>query len=150
LSAYTTRASLLKKVNAKRLAQMADDTNPNADITDATVIAIIDQVIADASAQADLILQGALDMTDGDNTTSIEPAVADITLYRLFNRNSYSRENPFAVIYDDAIKTLRMVAKGTYKATTTDRAKAAYITYTTDRERIFGRNTDSDDPLSEL
>lgn len=139
MSAYTTIAALSKRIDPQFLAELADDENATADISDATVVGILDQAITDASALIDSYLLGHWDMTASSNTAMAEPHCANIALYYLYGRQHHShQDNPKAAIYEQTMAWLREAQKGRrHSSADPQRPGVLVTTNTTIGNRVF-------------
>ena len=144
MSSYTTIDGLLKRMDAKTLSQLTDDTDtstPSYETTAATAVA--NQAISDASFIVDGYVIGHIDMTDGTNQARMEPYTCSIALYKLHTRRHVTHEqNPKAAEYDDAIKFLVGVRDG--KLHTTADVQTRTISSTRASEDRFFTDTKID------
>lgn len=113
MSEYSSVANLSKRIKPQALAELADDTNTPASISDTTTVAVITQAIQDASAEIDSHLHGHIDMSDATNAALVEKHCAFIALYYLYQRRyQHHSDNPMAAAYDDSMRWLKDVARG--------------------------------------
>ena len=148
---YTTQAELVKAVGGEDiLAQLADDDNNPADISDPVTVANIAQAITAASKKIDLILSGTLDMTDSDVLAAVKYPATYIALYLLYARRHSDETNRYTRYYVDTVRDLRELAKGKYHASNAPEPSLTITTNVSSRDRVFGRATDTDDVLERL
>lgn len=147
MAVYTTLANLQKRLHTDTLAQLAHDGTPPPDITNVDTVAVITQIIADASAEVDSYLYGHLDMDDATIQAAVERATAHIALYRLFCRRPElfpdETTRPFYTEYSNVIDWCKLVAKGGLHVADDPQARSsAFVsTKTDDDDMIFTETT---------
>lgn len=121
MAVYTTLASMKKRCDARTIAQWASDADGTVirtqsdaatALTDADVLANINQAIADASLVVDQMLFGQLDMTSATVQTAVEYHTASIALYYLAARKYLEDDaNPWNKRMEEAKDRLRQLAE---------------------------------------
>ena len=101
---YATLAGLISRFGETELVQLTDRTGANAIDT-----AVVDRAIADAAAEIDGYLQGRYELPLATVPAIITAYACDIARYRLFDDRATEQVTKR---YDDAIRFLKLVAKG--------------------------------------
>ena len=120
MSVYTTVANLQLLLSRDKILDLAYDKEMGGikDIADPTVIAVLDEVIAQATEEINTYILPVHTVPIGDIGVDFIPErIIEVTgilaIYKLYGRRLHaSTSNPMKDRYDECIDWLKMLAKG--------------------------------------
>ena len=115
---YTTVDNLVKRLPQKRLIDLAYDPELGGDkaIDNEYVVARLEQVIDDATAEIDGYLRKFTTVPISPVPDDIEKIAADLAIYFLYQRQGKDDEaNPFFSAYKNAHRRLKGIDEGDFK-----------------------------------
>ena len=142
MAKYTTSAKMQLRIDPQFLLELCDDLEVD-DITNATVVAVMDRAIEDASNDIDSYVFGELDMSVSANQNMVEPKCSDMALYRLYARRYHDNDsNPARDSNSKAFSWLRGVQKGLLHTDDDPLRPGALVSTNTDiDDRIFDKES---------